>query len=158
MQRSENSRKKEAKAENISHGSSEHKKDADLKTERERKPILKKAAGIKELVCCGWSISDSFNGLVSHKGEEKKCFPLGGLHVVNIQSPLLMLSIPFLDAPAAFLGNADAAQTRSTGPGCKQQPVQVIKNSPLKYRRLSSSPSPSMSSSTANLEKNKQKL
>lgn len=80
MQRSDNSGQTRNKGEEKSSTAARNiKKDTDLKTEEGEKPNLEKAGGIKELVSCGRSIFDSFNGLVSHKekgGREKKknCF------------------------------------------------------------------------------------
>lgn len=65
--------------------------------------------------------------------KKKECFPLGGLHVVNTQSPLLMVSIPFLDAPAAFPGKRRCGSglfhriglRTAAGSAHEKQPAQI---------------------------------
>lgn len=111
MQRSDNSGQTRNKGKEKSSTAARNiKKDTDLNTEEGEKPNLGKAGRIKELVCCGRSIFDSFNGLVSHKEKgrrkKKELFSLSVVYMLSIFSLCCFngFNSPFLDAPAAFLG------------------------------------------------------
>lgn len=61
------------------------------------------------------------------KKRGKKRFPLSGLHVVNIQSPLLMVSIPFWTLPAPFLGKTHTQfRPLPSAPATTSSPVSSL--------------------------------